>query len=175
MIPSFIDSSSSLLCVEDNSSALLYDNEIPRAKSSYVVAWHHQDSDLNDAGKELLLSDMLLSVELLSEMLEKESQYMPRHDYINKLRGGDLDIAARKEAVDWIRKVHDHFRLGPLSAYLSVRYFDRFISSNELPKSKHWMTQLLAVACVSLAAKLEEIEVPLSPDIQVVDSNCVRR
>lgn len=29
------------------------------------------------------------------------------------------------------------------------------------------MTQLLAVACLSLAAKLEEIEVPLSPDLQV--------
>ncbi|KAK4800690.1 hypothetical protein SAY86_021177 [Trapa natans] len=174
MVPSFVDSSlSGLLCVEDNNSVFLDDSEIPRGKSSYVPSWHHQANGLKDGGKELLLSDMSLSVELLNELLEKQSQYMPRHDYANRLRGGDLDIAARNEAIDWIKKVHDHFRLGPLSAYLSVRYFDRFISSYELPKSKHWMTQLLAVACVSLAAKLEEVKVPLSPDLQVVESNCV--
>lgn len=32
------------------------------------------------------------------------------------------------------------------------------------------MIQLLAVACLSLAAKLEEVEVPLSVDLQVFQS-----
>lgn len=120
MMPSFVDSSfSGLLCVEDNNSVLLFDdNESPRAVSSSVAAWHHQDSGFHDAGKESLLSDMSLSVEVLGELLEKESQYMPKCDYINRLRGGDLDIAARKEAIDWIKKV----RVGAIIFFFKFVY-----------------------------------------------------
>lgn len=37
-----------------------------------------------------------------------------------------------------------------------------------LHKGKAWSMQLLAVACLSLAAKLEETQVPLCVDLQVV-------
>lgn len=36
-----------------------------------------------------------------------------------------------------------------------------------LQQGKAWMIQLLSVACLSLAAKMEETEVPLSLDLQV--------
>ena len=36
-----------------------------------------------------------------------------------------------------------------------------------LQQNKAWTMQLLAVACLSLAAKMEETEVPLSVDLQV--------
>lgn len=36
-----------------------------------------------------------------------------------------------------------------------------------MQKGKAWTMQLLAVACLSLAAKIEETEVPLSLDLQV--------
>ena len=36
-----------------------------------------------------------------------------------------------------------------------------------LQKGKAWMAQLLAVACLSLAAKMEENDVPLCLDLQV--------
>jgi hypothetical protein len=36
-----------------------------------------------------------------------------------------------------------------------------------LQKNKAWTMQLLAVACLSLAAKMEETDVPLSLDFQV--------
>jgi hypothetical protein len=36
-----------------------------------------------------------------------------------------------------------------------------------LQDGKDWMTQLLAVACLSLAAKMEETDVPQSLDLQV--------
>ena len=36
-----------------------------------------------------------------------------------------------------------------------------------MQKGKAWMMQLLAVACLSLAAKMEETEVPLILDLQV--------
>jgi len=37
-------------------------------------------------------------------------------------------------------------------------------------EDKAWMTQLLSVACLSLAAKMEETYVPPSLDLQVRDS-----
>lgn len=91
-----------------------------------------------------------------------------------------------------------HFNFGPLCAYLTLNYLDRFLSAYELPvswssiessiccifthltfrviwsmigydlqKGRAWMMQLLAVTCLSLAAKMEESEVPLSLDLQV--------
>ncbi|OWM67729.1 hypothetical protein CDL15_Pgr019230 [Punica granatum] len=179
MAPSFVDSPfSGLLCVEDNNSVFLFDdNESPRAVDSSDAAWHRQGSGFDDAGEgehgQLSEREMLLSEEGLGGLLEKESQYMPDCEYVNRLRSGDLDIGARKEAVDWIREVHAHFRFGPLSAYLSIGYFDRFLSAYELPKGKAWMTQLLAVACLSLAAKLEEIEIPLPLDLQADESKYI--
>ncbi|KAF6171888.1 hypothetical protein GIB67_011785 [Kingdonia uniflora] len=41
------------------------------------------------------------------------------------------------------------------------------LSESDVQKGKAWIMQLLAVACLSLAAKMEEIEVPLSVDLQV--------
>lgn len=36
-----------------------------------------------------------------------------------------------------------------------------------LQEGKDWMLQLLSVACISLAAKMEESEVPMLLDLQV--------
>lgn len=36
-----------------------------------------------------------------------------------------------------------------------------------MQKGKAWMMQLLAVACLSLAAKMEETEIPLCVELQV--------
>ncbi|KAI3825938.1 hypothetical protein L1987_07698 [Smallanthus sonchifolius] len=54
-------------------------------------------------------------------------------DYLTKLRNGNLDMLARQQAVDWIRKVHAHFNFGPLCAYLSINYLDRFFAAYEFP------------------------------------------
>ncbi|XP_021897529.1 cyclin-D2-1 isoform X1 [Carica papaya] len=66
-----------------------------------------------------------------------------------------------------------HYQFGPLSICLSMNYFDRFLSVFELPTGKAWTLQLLAVACLSLAAKMEETKVPQSVDLQVGDPKFV--
>lgn len=50
---------------------------------------------------------------------------------------------------------------------MAVNYLDRFLSLYQLPEGKSWTTQLLSVACLSLAAKMEETYVPPSLDLQV--------
>ncbi|XP_021912230.1 cyclin-D4-2-like isoform X2 [Carica papaya] len=142
MAPSFDSAVSSLICTEDNS--IFDDNENYGSvvggfddRRSYRTLYHYRGSDC-DVGLPLQ------SEECLAMMIEKETQHLPASDYLKKLRNGDFDLNARKEAVDWIGK-----------------------------KGIVWMMQLLAVACLSLAAKMEETEVPVSLDLQVGESKFV--
>ncbi|MED6219659.1 hypothetical protein PIB30_037805 [Stylosanthes scabra] len=109
----------------------------------------------------------VLSEETIKGMVEGEKDHLPKEDYLQRLRSGDLDLTGRREAIDWISKAHSYYGFGPLTFCLSVNYLDRFLSVYELPRGKSWTTQLLAVACLSIAAKMEEIRVPQSVDIQV--------
>ncbi|KAM3398454.1 hypothetical protein P3S68_001969 [Capsicum galapagoense] len=59
------------------------------------------------------------------------------------------------------------------TAILAVNYFDRFIFGFYFQKDKPSMSQLAAVACLSIAAKIEETQVPLLLDLQVADTRFV--
>ena len=75
--------------------------------------------------------------------------------------------AARRTAVEWMLKVNAHYSFSALTAVLAVDYLDRFLSCFHFQRDKPWMSQLAAVACISLAAKVEETQVPLLLDLQV--------
>ncbi|XP_020963443.1 cyclin-D2-1, partial [Arachis ipaensis] len=64
--------------------------------------------------------------------------HLPCHDYLHRLTNGDLDFGARNHAIHWIQK-----------------------------KQRVWTVQLLAVACLSLATKINETDPPLCLDLQV--------
>ncbi|KAJ8541988.1 hypothetical protein K7X08_016854 [Anisodus acutangulus] len=110
-----------------------------------------------------------LNEECYGFMVQREIDFMPKDDYLMRLRSGVLDLSVRREALDWIWKAHMHYGFGELSFCLSINYLDRFLSLYELPRSKTWTVQLLAVACLSIAAKMEEINVPSTVDLQVGD------
>ncbi|KAG9158782.1 hypothetical protein Leryth_013675 [Lithospermum erythrorhizon] len=86
---------------------------------------------------------------------------------------GFLVVEGRKEAVEWILKVVAHYGFSGLTGVLAVGYYDRFVCSVYFQKDKPWMSQLVAVACLSIAAKMEEIQVPLFLDLQVEKWNYV--
>jgi len=75
----------------------------------------------------------------------------------------------RKEAVGWILRVNSRYGFSTLAAVLAITYLDKFICSYSLQRDKPWMLQLVSVACLSLAAKVEETHVPLLLDFQVND------
>ncbi|KAM7251063.1 hypothetical protein ACFE04_022946 [Oxalis oulophora] len=89
----------------------------------------------------------------------------------DKISDGFL-FNVRKEAVDWILRVKAHYGFRVLTVVLALNYFDRF-SSLGFKFVKPWMGQLVAVACLSLAAKVEETHVPLLLDLQVEESRFV--
>ncbi|KAG9137423.1 hypothetical protein Leryth_020625 [Lithospermum erythrorhizon] len=151
MVPSMDCVLSSLLCTED--ASVVYDD------SDSFECWN---SNVND---EIVFE--ALSEECLDVMIDKEFEFLPEHDYLKRLKDGDLNVESRLKAISWIAKVHEHYNFRPLCTYLSVSYMDRFLSAYEIPKGKEWMIQLLAVACLSLAAKMEETVVPARLDLQV--------
>ncbi|KAL5074827.1 hypothetical protein RYX36_013811 [Vicia faba] len=169
MAPSF-DCASSLLCTEDTS--VFDDGENQGTVEVYEDSWrprfdHRRGGDDSGGVADEL---PLQSEECFGLMLEKECQQWVGEDYFNRFHFGDLDFGARNEAIDWILKVGAHFGFGPLCVYLSINYMDRFLSAYELPKGRVWTMQLLAIACLSLAAKLEETDVPMILDLQIGES-----
>lgn len=185
MAPSLDCAVSSLLCAEENES-ILYDDVddfngygcLEVFEDSWGVGQLSNHRIVNPKKRSFIDADYVSdfpvqSDECLDLMIKTECEQFAGFDYLKKLRNGDLDLGSRLEAVDWLRKIHAHFSFGPLCAYLSINYLDRFLSAYEIPKGRAWMMQLLAVACISLAAKMEEAQVPLILDFQVCDSKFI--
>ncbi|KAJ6885020.1 cyclin-D6-1 [Populus alba x Populus x berolinensis] len=112
-----------------------------------------------------------------SDLFLIESEHMPSNNYLNTLKEMDFDGSFRREAISSVLRVSCNF--DPSLSYLAVNYLDRLLSSQGIPQPKPWLFRLLAVACVSLAAKMKEAEFYIS-DIQgdggfVFDSRTIQK
>ncbi|XP_042466708.1 cyclin-D2-1-like isoform X2 [Zingiber officinale] len=106
----------------------------------------------------------------IAALLAAEADHLPCPDYVPRIRARAVDASARHDAVNWILKVNEFYRFRPTTAWLSVNYLDRFLSDHLPPNGKGgWPMQLLSVACVSVAAKMEETHVPPLLDLQILD------
>ncbi|KAL8162384.1 hypothetical protein V2J09_013873 [Rumex salicifolius] len=165
MSPSIVSAALNLYCTEDNATIF---EEVESGVVSELISINPQLIPLESDYR--ILSFLVLSPlqreEFLDDLFKREIQHLPCKDYLKRFRSSELDSNARKKAIDWITKVHSHYNFGPLTWYLSINYMDRFLSTYELPENV-WIMQLLAVACLSLAAKVEEVDVPLSLDFQI--------
>ncbi|TYH45131.1 hypothetical protein ES332_D11G243200v1 [Gossypium tomentosum] len=173
-------SASNLLCTENTSSRFDGDRDF-NAINEFGFSpdcHHHLKNQIFNQRHRFLINNKSTSLmgssgfaiqsdDRIKEMIEKEIEHSPRDDYLKRLRSGDLDLSVRKEALDWIWKTCAYYQFGPLSLCLPINYLDRFLSVYELPRGKTWTVQLLAVACLSIAAKMEETKVPPSVDLQV--------
>ncbi|KAI3777387.1 hypothetical protein L1987_47187 [Smallanthus sonchifolius] len=122
---------------------------------------HHQHK--------LLPEDLFWEHQELSSLISKESDQQLH----NNASSGHS--ANHREAVEWILRAVSHYAFTALTAVLAVNYLDRFLDRFEEveTKKKPWMTQLAAVSCLSLAAKVEETHVPLLLDLQIDGSKYV--
>uniref|UniRef100_A0A0D9VLB1 Cyclin C-terminal domain-containing protein n=1 Tax=Leersia perrieri TaxID=77586 RepID=A0A0D9VLB1_9ORYZ len=146
MIPSYDCAASVLLCAEDNTAILGLDgDEGGEEECSWAAATPPRDAAA--AAMDGLMDLPMLSDECIASLVEREVEHMPMEGYPQRLLQpppGCLDLAAaRRDALDWIWK-----------------------------EDKAWVLQLLAVVCLSLAAKMEETFVPLLLDFQVVEAKC---
>ncbi|KAJ0605178.1 putative cyclin [Helianthus annuus] len=91
--------------------------------------------------------------EYLRVLLDKEESVRNR---IDQPHVHDSILISRSEAIQWIFNVRSSLQFKFHTAYLSVTFIDRFISvspSHITHDDKPWAIRLLAVACLSLAAK----------------------
>ncbi|GER32319.1 cyclin D1 [Striga asiatica] len=140
------DCLSDLLCEEDSTTVLSgVGDDLPEYSSDI----ESRQPDFEDSIAGLLADERDLAAII----------YRPSHE--------PIDASARAQSVAWILKVQRYYSFQPLTAYLSVNYFDRFLCSHHLSDMKGWPLQLLSVACLSLAAKMEEPLVPSLLDLQV--------
>ncbi|KQK15205.1 cyclin-D2-2 isoform X1 [Brachypodium distachyon] len=105
--------------------------------------------------------------EAVGLLMEKEMDHRPNDGYVKRLEQGGFESSWRKDAIDWICKVHSNNNFGPLSLCLSVNYLDRFLASFNPLHDKSSTEKFIAVACLSLAVKMEETIAVLPIDFQV--------
>jgi hypothetical protein len=77
----------------------------------------------------------------------------------------------RRYLVDWMSDVGEQCRLHNSTIHVSVLYLDKVFRASEIPRSQ-W--QLIATACISIAAKYEEAEehCPQIPDLLNLTKLC---
>ncbi|KAI5073563.1 hypothetical protein GOP47_0011576 [Adiantum capillus-veneris] len=161
MAPSVDCSAASLLCCED--SGCLSD-EGEQEREECRLSFNYEGPSALFLGEPEEPHDAEVAI---SALVEREIFHLPRLDYEEKYQSKVFEAGSRQQAISWLFKVRGFYNFGPLTAALSVNYLDRFLSGNNLPIGKSWMLQLLSVACLSLAAKMEEVDVPLLLDLQV--------
>ncbi|CAI9770268.1 unnamed protein product [Fraxinus pennsylvanica] len=82
--------------------------------------------------------------------------------------GGGFDFQSPK--IEDSNEVHKKVFLFEHDRFWEDDELVTLLSKEKIQKDKPWMSQLAAVACLSLAAKVEETQVPLLLDLQVEES-----
>lgn len=138
------------------------------------------ESSLNDSQEDCRCSDLnLCSVseseeEYVQNLIQKESSFESDQcvpELVCRVLGESWLKCARSASVKWILNTSALFGFHFGTAYLSLIYFDRFLSKRSIDNGKMWAIRLLSVACVSLAAKMEECEVPSLSQYHMDDYN----
>ncbi|XP_028787098.1 cyclin-D5-1-like [Neltuma alba] len=132
---------SSLLCEEDEASILKVGDE------NSGMDWMNPCSVFED------------EEEYIEILFKREMGFAPPSDDCSTSAAKCLK-SARVGAIDWIFNTGAKFGFKSHTIYLSVTYFDQFLSRRSIDEAKDWAFQLLSMACLSLAAKMEEQNVP---------------
>jgi Cyclin, N-terminal domain/Cyclin, C-terminal domain len=108
--------------------------------------------------------DEILNIDtsdLYLDMRERQAEYQSPETYSPNA----TYLSFRRYLVDWMTSIGETFRLHDSTIHVSVLFLDKILRSrNEIPREQ-W--QLIATACISLAAKYEEAEehCPHIPDL----------
>lgn len=98
--------------------------------------------------------------DLFLDMVARQTDYVSPTTY----KPDASFIPYRRYLVDWMSDVGEQCNLHTTTVHVSILFLDKIFRSREVPRS-HW--QLMATACLSIAAKYEEAEehCPPIPDL----------
>lgn len=132
------------------------------------------DHDTNDGSSCLCDSSSSSSLNFCEDDEEQLNALFSKEEK-TQFNVGDLGVdnneflmEARREGLEWMIRVNSHHNFSLITLLLGVNYFDRFMLSFGFQREFiPWMNHLAAVACLSLASKVEETHVPSLLDFQV--------
>ncbi|KAL5200825.1 hypothetical protein ABZP36_035179 [Zizania latifolia] len=102
------------------------------------------------------------------ELPELFEAFRGKEDVVLADEDGYGGVSGREAAVGWALRAATRLGFSALTAALAVAYLDRcFLGSALRLGNRPWMSRLAAVACVALAAKVEETTVPLLLDLHL--------
>ncbi|VAH94234.1 hypothetical protein VPH35_066980 [Triticum aestivum] len=105
----------------------------------------------------------------LDHLVSKESSFCSV-DPSSSMASEDWFQCARRDTVRWILETRGHFGFSHRTAYVAIAYFDRFSLRRCVDRSvMPWAARLLAIACVSLAAKMDECQAPALSEFRADD------
>ncbi|XP_050366288.1 cyclin-D5-2-like [Argentina anserina] len=112
--------------------------------------------------------DPALQEEHVRVLLDKEIDFGFRKDDQGFFKWTELRDD-RSDAITWILRNRAVYGFRLRTAFLSILYFDQFISKRSFKGHKTTWLRTLSVACLSLAAKMEEQRSPLLSEYEVED------
>lgn len=89
--------------------------------------------------------------DLFNDMKERQTEYVSPKTYTPNA----VYLPYRRYLVDWMSDVGEQCRLHTSTVHVSILYLDKIFRSRDIPRGQ-W--QLIATACISVAAKYEEAE-----------------
>ncbi|KAL6907993.1 hypothetical protein ACP4OV_002163 [Aristida adscensionis] len=119
--------------------------------------------------------------EVVAEYVARQRCYAPTTGYLHHLladqqqqppvsasshHGGGVSTA-RAKALHYILYAFGRLGLAVATAFNAVNYLDRFLSINCHLRWEAWMVELVSVACLSIACKLDEVNIPSLHHLQM--------
>lgn len=123
-------------------------------KSKIVIDYEWEDLDEEDMDDPLMVSEYVNDI--FPYLRELELKSLPDSQYLFKQK--HLKPKMRSILVDWLVEMHLRFRLLPETLFLAINIMDRFMSLEVVQIDK---LQLLATGSLFIAAKYEEVFLPL--------------
>ncbi|KAJ6254109.1 cyclin-a2-4 [Anaeramoeba flamelloides] len=120
--------------------------------------------DINYRHKKDLLFVTEYSEEIFENYRKRETRHLPSPTYLED-KQKNLKSLQRKILVNWMNDVCQELNLHSETYYLSINYLDRFLTKQKCPGG---YLQLVAVTCIFIASKYEEI---YPPEIEVLSKD----
>jgi len=136
-------------------------NNVPdfgTTSQSYQHIGRIDDIDERDSSNPVFATDFVLDMYERFRKIEEETS--ARANYMKYQ--SEINESMRSILVDWLIEVHLKFKMVPETLYLTVNLIDRYLERNKV--SKHHL-QLVAVGCLFIASKYEEIFPPQIRDL----------
>ncbi|KAL6198042.1 hypothetical protein ACLB2K_027834 [Fragaria x ananassa] len=98
----------------------------------------------------------------IPDFFASEADHMPSQTFLTSSIHSDFYRSFRLEAISLFLQAQYSCKLDPFTSYIALNYLDRFISKHNIPQGKPWVTRLVELACLSLAAKMKNTSFSLS-------------